>query len=103
MKSKRKRDHSKLPPLPPDAPLLSIEDAAAYLRTTPAAVRKMLDGRPEGGDQLAQIVRTCMVKLSPRRRYIRREPFLRALGVENNGVSGDQEGIVSFPKSPPSA
>lgn len=83
MKKQTKRDTSRAiqaaPPLPPDAPLLSIEDVAQYLRTTATAVRKMLDGRPDGEDRIGELLRSWTVKLSPRRRFVRRDPFLRWL------------------------
>lgn len=64
-------------PLPLDAPLLALEDVARYLRITPAAVRRLVDGRADGSDgELGDRLRGWLVKLSPRRRYIRREPFL---------------------------
>jgi len=64
-------------PLPADGPLLSLEDVAAYLRKTPAAVRKIIEGRPDCDDgELGEALRHFVVKLSARRRYIAREPFL---------------------------
>lgn len=67
-------------PLPPDAPLLTFAEAGAYLRLSAAAVRKLLNGRPDGPeDELGALLRSWMVRLSPRRRYILREPFLQWL------------------------
>jgi len=62
--------------LPADAPLLSIADAAAYLRVTPRALRKLIDEERSG---LADSLRSCVVRLSPRRRYLKREEFLGVL------------------------
>lgn len=65
------------PPLPGDAPLLSLDDAAAYLRVTPAALRKTIEGRADGSDgELGDRLRKWLVVLTPRRRYIRRAPLL---------------------------
>jgi hypothetical protein len=70
-----KRKSSTLP-LPPDGPLLSFADVAAYLRLTPAAVRKLVDGRADGSDgELGELLRRWLVRLSPHRRYISRTPF----------------------------
>lgn len=64
-------------PLPADAPLLGVADVAAYLRMTPAAVRKLLDGRADVSDgELGAKLRDLEVRISPHRRYIEREPFL---------------------------
>lgn len=66
-----------IPQMPADGPLLSIEDVAAYLRKTPAAVRKIIEGRPDSDDgELGEVLRRFLVKLSARRRYVAREPFL---------------------------
>ena len=66
-----------VPLLPADAPLLSLADAAAYLRRTPGAVRKLLDGRADSDDgEVGQVLRRWVVRLSPHRTYIAREPFL---------------------------
>ena len=64
-----------LPSLPQDSPLLSFADVAAYLRTTIASVRKMIDGRPDGEDEVGKILRQWVIILSPHRRYIMAEPF----------------------------
>ncbi len=64
-------------PLPHDGPLMSFADVAAYLRTTPAAVRKLVDGRADGSDgELGDLLRSWLVRLSPHRRFIRRDAFL---------------------------
>ncbi len=65
-------------PLPQDAPLLSFDDAASYLRVTPAAVRRMVDGRMGSTtpDEIGARLRGWVVRLSPHRRYIRKKPFL---------------------------
>jgi len=65
-------------PLPLDAPLLSFEDVAAYLRVTPVAVRRMIDGRMGSTtpDEIGAQLRKWVVRLSPHRRFIRRKPFL---------------------------
>jgi hypothetical protein len=79
------------PPLPGDAPLLSIEDAAAYLRTTPGAVRRLLDGRADGSAEehaISDRLRAWLVALSPRRRFICREPFLSWLRENSSGGTG---------------
>ena len=66
--------------LPADAPLLDLADVAAYLRLTVAAVRKLLDGRPDASDgRLGEMLRGWVVKLSPHRRYVRRAPFMKWL------------------------
>ncbi len=63
--------------IPEDAPLLNFEDVAAYLRLTPGAVRRLVDGRRDGSDgELGDLLRAWLVTLSPRRRYICRDPFL---------------------------
>jgi len=73
-------------PLPADAPLVSLADAAAYLRVTPRAFRKLLD---EERTSLADSLRSCVVRLSPRRRYLMRERFLALLGrLRNDTPSG---------------
>ena len=65
-------------PLPADAPLLSLEDVAAFLRTTRAAVVRMVDGRMGDGkpDAIGAELRRWVVWLSPKRRLIRKKPFL---------------------------
>ena len=78
---------------PPDGPLLSIEEAAAYLRLSPGAVAKMLGGRADGDDgELGRVLRDCLVCLSPRRRYIAKQSFLAWLNAAANrspaGASG---------------
>jgi hypothetical protein len=66
--------------LPPDAPLLSLRDVASYLRLSLAAVRKLLDGRADGSDgELGEALRQFCVRLSPHRRYIRRDLFMQWL------------------------
>ncbi len=66
--------------LPTDALLLSLRDVAAYLRLSLAAVRKLLDGRPDSSDgELGEVLRQLCVRLSPHRRYIRRDPFMKWL------------------------
>jgi hypothetical protein len=78
------RKHGKIPPAPPDSVLLSLPEAAAHLRLTVAAFRKLLetDGSPIG-DQL----RSMIVSLSPRRRYVKRGPFLAWLRDKCNGTT----------------
>ena len=65
-------------PLPQDGPLLAFSDVAAYLRITPAAVRRMIDGRMGRStpDEIGARLRQWVVRLSAHRRYIKREPFL---------------------------
>jgi hypothetical protein len=60
-------------PLPPDAPLLSLGEAAAYLRMTVVALRAVLE---KDKDDFSNRLRGMMVCLSERRRYIKREPFM---------------------------
>lgn len=80
-----------LSPLPPDGPLMSFADVAAYLRTTPAAVRKLVDGRADGSDgELGELLRSWLVRLSPHRRFIRRDAFLAWL----RGKSSDSGAIA---------
>ena len=68
------------PPLPADAPLLSLLDVGAYLRRSVGAVRKILDRRSDGDDgDLREVLQRNVVKLSKRRTYIAREPFLAYL------------------------
>jgi len=79
MKSATER--AKSPPLPGDAPLLSFGDVAGYLRLTPAAVRRMIDGRigTSTPDEIGTQLRQWVVRLSPHRRYVRRKPFIEWL------------------------
>lgn len=64
-------------PIPDDAPLLTFAEAGAYLRLSAAAVRKLVDGRADSkNDELGERLRTWVVRLSPHRRYIRREDFI---------------------------
>jgi len=64
-------------PLPLDGPLLTFEEAGAYLRLTAASIRKLVDGRADSkDDELGARLRGWTVRLSPHRRYILREPFL---------------------------
>lgn len=70
-------------PLPADAPLLSIEDAATYLRCSATAVRKLLDGRADSDDgELGAVLRRCVVRLSAHRRFISRKPFVEWLAAQ---------------------
>ena len=62
-----------LRPAPPDAPLMSLPDAASYLRMTVVAFRALLESDTS---EFAQRMRGWLVTLSPRRRYIQREPFM---------------------------
>jgi hypothetical protein len=66
-----------IPPLPYDAPLLSMEDCAAYMRTTVGAIRKEIEA---GTGPLAETLRANLVALSERRRFIRARPFREWLG-----------------------
>jgi hypothetical protein len=68
-----KRHMQPIHPLPPDAPLLSLSDAAAILRMTPGALRKMIEADPT---EMGERLRSWIVVLSPRRRYIQRAPLL---------------------------
>lgn len=66
-----------VPPLPQDALYLSLDDVGGYLRRSRAAVRKLLDERPAGeDDEIGTKLRGWMVKMTDRRRYILREPFM---------------------------
>lgn len=81
-------------PLPADAPLLSFADVAAYLRLTTAAVRRLVDGRPDGSDgELGELLREWLVRLSPRRRYIRREPFLAWIREKSENGTGSSQAV----------
>lgn len=85
-KNEKRRAVTCPPAMPADALLLSMGDVAAYLRMTPAAVRRLVDGRRDGSDgDLGERLRSWLVTLSPRRRYIRREPFMAWL----RGFCGD--------------
>jgi hypothetical protein len=76
-------------PLPQDAPLLSLLDVAHYLRLTPGALRRLVDGRRDGSDgEMGDFLRSWLVILSPRRRYVRREPFLSWLRDKSAGGTG---------------
>ena len=76
-------------PLPSDGPLLSFSDVAAYLRLTTGAIRRLVDGRPDGSDgELGDLLRTWLVRLSPHRRYIRRGPFLAWIREKSGDGSG---------------
>lgn len=89
LKPAEDRRRSRPAPPPPDSPLLSFADAAAYLRITPAAVRTLVNGRADGSDgELGDLLRSWLVTLSPHRRYIRREPFLAWLREKSGNGSG---------------
>ncbi len=80
--------------LPSDAPLLDVADVAAYLRLTVAAVRKLLDGRPDASDgNLGERLRGWMVRLSPHRRYIKRGPFMAWLRELASETEADGEAM----------
>lgn len=70
-----------IPSLPADAPLLSLEEAAAYLRIPVGGVRKVLEGLDDG--DLSVKLRSLLVVLSPRRRYIKRAEFMAWLNGAN--------------------
>lgn len=73
---------------PDDGPLISIEEAARYVRMSTAAFCKLLGGRMDGDDgELGRVARECLVTLSPRRRLIAREKFLGWLN-ERTKLSG---------------
>ncbi len=81
---------SSLIPLPGDAPLLTFAEAGAYLRLSATSVRKLIDGRPDSkDDQLGARLRSWMVRLSPHRRYILREPFLLWLSSLSEGIQAE--------------
>ena len=74
------KKRSKVGELPEDAPYLSFEDAARYLRMTPAAFRTVIHGRSDGYDQkLGDRLREWLVTLSSHRRFIKRQPFMKWL------------------------
>lgn len=76
-------------PQPPDSFLLTFEEAGAYLRLSAASVRKLVDGRADTkDDDLGERIRGWVVRLSPHRRYIRRDPFLRWLCEVTGRPSG---------------
>ena len=81
MSEKKKGDwKSKIPALPADAVLLSLHEVAGHLRRSPNAVRVMIHGRADGSDgALGEFLRSILVELSPRRRYVLREPFMEWL------------------------
>ena len=94
----RRRGQIKVP-IPTDGTLMSIADVAAYLRLTPAAVRRLLDGRPDHSDgELGERLRRSLFRLSPRRRYILRAPFLAWLR-EKAGTSGTTPGMTTMEDS----
>lgn len=76
---------SRVLPMPADGVLMSIDDAAAHLRTTPAAVRKLIE---EDDGELGEALRGFIVKLSARRRYIARASFLAWLDKKAREATG---------------
>lgn len=71
------RRHGFSLPLPPDGPLLTFEEAGAYLRLSTASIRKLVDGRADTkDDELGERLRGWTRRISPHRRYILRDPFL---------------------------
>jgi hypothetical protein len=56
--------------------LMSFREVASYLQMSLAALRKMI--AVEDSD-VSNCLRNCLVILSPRRRYIKRGPFLEWL------------------------
>jgi hypothetical protein len=70
------RTQGTVEPLPVDALLLSVEEAAGHLRMTAGAFRKFLETDPS---DFATMVRGWLVVLSPRRRYIKRDALLSYL------------------------
>ena len=85
-------------PLPHDGPIMSFQDAASYLRLTKAAVTKLGDGRPDGSDgALGEGLRRWVVRLSPHRRYIRRQPFMEFLHAWANGAVTESEETTPEP------
>lgn len=75
------------PPLPSDAPLLAPGDVASYLRLSRAAVARLLDGRADSSDgELGEVLRRFTIRLSPRRRYVLREPFMAWLQEKTQGT-----------------
>jgi hypothetical protein len=79
-------------PNPEDAFLLTFEEAGAYLRLSAASVRKLVDGRADTkDDELGKSLRGWVVRLSPHRRYIRRDKFLKWLCE----VTGRDTGLAS--------
>lgn len=76
-------------PLPHDAPLMTLGEAGAYLRLSTASIRKLIDGRADAKDDaLGERLRGWVVRLSPHRRYIQREPFMTWLReISDPGLS----------------
>ena len=74
-------------PIPEDAPLLTLAEAGAYLRLSAASVRKLVDGRADSkNDELGTRLRAWVVRLSPHRRYIRRDLFMGWLSGLTKGA-----------------
>ena len=59
---------------PPDAPLLSLADAAAYLRLSEKELAALLDSTTPS--RLGAKLKELLVELDSNRRYVRREPFM---------------------------
>jgi hypothetical protein len=73
----RLSEGGRIAPLPVGAPLMGLPDAAGYLRLSMPALRKLIEGRPDGSDgDLGDRLRSWLVALSPRRRYIKARPFM---------------------------
>jgi len=66
-------------PQPLDAPLLTFETAAAYLGITATAIRALLKGTHRGDRELADMLTSALVVVSPHRRYIRKADLLAYL------------------------
>lgn len=66
-------------PQPLDAPLLTLETAAAYLGTTADGIRAALKGQHESDYELTEMLRGALVVLSERRRFIRKSVLLEWL------------------------
>jgi hypothetical protein len=81
------RERGGFAPLPLDGPLMSIEDAGVYLRLSVAAVRQVVEAEDS---ELGNVLRENLVALSPRRRYIRRGPFMLWLNGKAGAVPTEQ-------------
>lgn len=90
----RERKRSRPAPPPTDGALFSLDDAAAHLRMTPGAFRKLVAGRADGSDgELGDLLRGWLVTLTPYRRYIKRGPFLAWLREKSSDGSGSSPAV----------
>ncbi len=66
-------------PQPLDAPLLTFETAASYLGTTINGILAALKGQHENDHELTRMLRSALVVLSERRRFIRKNTLMEWL------------------------